>query len=93
MKDHVRKRYIILRSDGPVDAETRKEFTRMVRERYPDLAKNRLVWLEDALIVRTDQNRLKEMERTLALRAREVQLVPMRASGSISKLKRLAVRW
>lgn len=93
MKNQVRKRYIIFRSDRPIDQEKQKELTRMIRERYPDLAKNRVVWLEDGLIVRTDQDHIMEVQKTLALRAGEIQLVPMRVSGSISKLKRLAVGW
>jgi hypothetical protein len=86
------KRYLLLSGDGPVDEETQKEFTRMILERYPDLAKNRVVWTKGRVIVRTDQLRLAEMERTLAMSAGGTVLAPMRVSGSISKLKRLANR-
>jgi hypothetical protein len=61
----------------------------MIFERYPDLGKNRVVWLRDSLIVRTDHLRLPEMEQTLAMRVGETALVTRRVSGSISKLKRL----
>ena len=61
----------------------------MIFERYPDLGKNRVVWLRDSLIVRTDHLRLAEMEQTLAMRVGETALVTRRVSGSISKLKRL----
>ena len=61
----------------------------MIFERYPDLEKNRVVWLRDSLIVRTDHLRLPEMEQTLAMRVGETALVTRRVSGSISKLKRL----
>ncbi len=84
------KRYLLLSSDRPVDEETQKEFTRMILERYPDLGKNRVVWTMGRVIVRTDQLRLAEMERTLAMSAGGFVLAPKRVSGSISKLKRLA---
>ena len=87
-----RKRYLLLSSDRPVDAETQKEFTRMIFERYPDLGKNRVVWVKDSVIVRTDHIRLAEMEQTLAMRIGETALVTRRVSGSISKLKRLVER-
>jgi hypothetical protein len=61
----------------------------MIFERYPDLGKNRVVWLGDSLIVRTDHLRLAEMEQALAMRVGETALVTRRVSGSISKLKRL----
>jgi hypothetical protein len=61
----------------------------MIFERYPDLGKNRVVWLGDSLIVRTDHLRLPEMQQALAMRVGETALVTRRVSGSISKLKRL----
>jgi hypothetical protein len=64
----------------------------MIFERYPDLGKNRVVWLKDSLIVRTDHLRLTEMELTLAMKVGETTLVTRRVSGSISKLKRLVGR-
>jgi hypothetical protein len=64
----------------------------MIFERYPDLGKNRVVWVKDSVIVRTDHIRLAEMEQTLAMRIGETALVTRRVSGSISKLKRLVER-
>jgi hypothetical protein len=64
----------------------------MIFERYPDLGKNRVVWLRDSLIVRTDHRRLTEMELTLSMKVGETSLVTRRVSGSISKLKRLVGR-
>lgn len=86
---HARKRYLLLSSDRPVDAETQKEFTRMIFERYPDLGKNRVIWLNGSLIVRTDHLRLAEMQQSLAMTAGGTALATRRVSGSISKLKRL----
>jgi hypothetical protein len=64
----------------------------MIFERYPDLGKNRVVWVKDSVIVRTDHMRLAEMEQTLSMRVGETALVTRRVSGSISKLKRLVER-
>jgi|GEM_PF-2456635 hypothetical protein len=64
----------------------------MIFERYPDLGKNRVVWVKDSVIVRTDHIRLAEMEQTLSMRIGETALVTRRVSGSISKLKRLVER-
>ena len=64
----------------------------MIFERYPDLGKNRVIWVKDSLIVRTDHIRLAEMEQTLSMRVGETALVTRRVSGSISKLKRLVER-
>ncbi len=86
---HARKRYLLLSSDGPVDAEKQKEFTRMIFERYPDLAKNRVIWLNGSLIVRTDHLRLAEMQQSLVMTVEGTSLATRRVSGSISKLKRL----
>jgi len=47
----------------------------MIFERYPDLGKNRVVWVKDSVIVRTDHIRLAEMEQTLAMRIGETALV------------------
>ena len=64
----------------------------MIFERYPDLGKNRVVWVKDSVIVRTDHIRLAEMEQTLSMRIGETALVTRRISGSINKLKRLVER-
>ena len=64
----------------------------MIFERYPDLGKNRVVWVKDGVIVRSDHLRRAEMEGALTLRIEGASLVPTRVSGSISKLKRLAGR-
>jgi len=61
----------------------------MIFERYPDLGKNRVIWVNGSLIVRTDHLRLAEMEQTLAMKLGDSALAPRRVSGSISKLKRL----
>ena len=86
---HARKRYLLLSSERPVDGETQKEFTRMIFARYPDLPKNRVVWVSGSLIVRTDHLRLAEMQQSLAMKSGETVLTTRLVSGSISKLKRL----
>ena len=48
----------------------------MIFERYPDLGKNRVVWVKDSVIVRTDHIRLAEMEQTLSMRIGETRLSP-----------------
>ncbi len=85
-----RKRYLLLSGDRPVDPESQKEITRLIFQRYPDLGKNRVVWVNGSLIVRTDHLRLPEMKESLAMKAGGVELVTRRVSGSIGKLKRLA---
>ena len=85
-----RKRYLFLSSNGPTDAETRKEFTRLVLERNPSLEKKKMVWLDGGLIVRTDVEHLVEMKGGPAFRVGGTELVTRSASGSISKLKRMA---
>ncbi len=64
----------------------------MIFERYPDMGKNRVVWVNGSLIVRTDHLHLAEMEQTLAMKVGESELAARRVSGSISKLKRLVER-
>ena len=64
----------------------------MIFERYPDLGKNRVIWLNGSLIVRTDHLRLAEMQQSLAMTAGGTALATRRVSGSISKLKRLVER-
>jgi hypothetical protein len=83
-----RKRYLLLTSNRQIDAEARKEFTRLIVERFPDIER-KLVWLDSGLIVRTDVERLAAMKAALALRVRDVQLETRSVSGSISKLKRM----
>jgi len=87
-----RKRYLLLSGDQPIEPDTQKEISRLVFETYPNLAKNRVIWYEGSLIVRTDQLRLAEMEQTLAVKVGDTKLMPRRVSGSISKLKREASR-
>ena len=86
-----RKRYLLFSSDGPVDGETQKEFTRLILERYPKMKKG-VIWFEGSLIVKTNHFQVAEMERSLALTVGDKSLVPARVSGSISKLKRLVLR-
>jgi hypothetical protein len=85
-----RKRYLFLSSSGPTDAEMRKEFTRLVVERHPSLEKKKMLWLDRGLIVRTDVEHLIEMKWGPAFRVGDTELVTVSASGSISKLKRMA---
>jgi len=85
-----RKRYLFFSSSGPTDAESRKEFTRLVLERHPGLDRRKMVWLDGGLIVRTDVEHLIEMKWGPAFRVGETLLATERASGSISKLKRMA---
>ena len=85
-----RKRYLLLSGERPVDGEGQKEITGMIFQRYPDLQKKRVVWVNGSVIVRTDNVRLDEMKESLSLRGGGVKLSPRRVSGSIGKLKRLA---
>jgi hypothetical protein len=85
-----RKRYLLLASKGPTDEETRKELTRLVLERHPGLEKKKMVWLDGGLIVRTDAEHLIGMKWGPPFRVGEAELVSASASGSISKLKRMA---
>jgi hypothetical protein len=87
-----RKRYLLLSGERPVDGEGQKEITAMIFQRYPDLPKNRVVWVNGSVIVRTDNLRVEEMKETLSLRGGGVRLIPRRVSGSIGKLKKLAGR-
>jgi len=84
-----RKRYVLLTSAAQMDAETRKELTRAVLERYPELGK-RMLWVDGGLIIRTDIEPLTEMKGGPAFRVGQVELSASLASGSISKLKRMA---
>jgi hypothetical protein len=63
---------------------------RLILERYPPMPRKRIVWLENGLIVRTDNVRLAEMKESLALKVGETELQTWRVSGSIGKLKRLS---
>jgi len=85
-----RKRYVFLSSSEPTDEETRREFTRLVLERHPSLEKKKMLWLDGGLIVRTDVEHLIEIKWGPAFRVGHAELVTKSASGSISKLKRMA---
>jgi hypothetical protein len=85
-----RKRYLFLASSGPTDEEARKEFTRIILERHPGLDRKKMVWLDQGVIVRTDPEGLLEMKWGPAFRVGATELVTKSASGSISKLKRMA---
>ena len=85
-----RKRYVLLFTNAPTDTETRREFTRLILEQHPSLDRKKMVWLERGLIVRTDIEHLAEMKAVSALRVGETKMVTKSASGSISKLKRMA---
>lgn len=87
-----RKRYLLLSGERPIGGEGQKEITALIFERYPDLERKRVVWVNGSVIVRTDSLRLEEMKESLALRAGGVKLETRRVSGSIGKLKRLAGR-
>jgi hypothetical protein len=65
-----------------------KELVRLLLEVYPGLDQRKMVWLEDSLIIRTDQLTLPDIKQSLVVRAGGVTLTPRLASGSISKLKR-----
>jgi len=84
-----RKRYLLLRSGRPINEDARKEFTRLILQRFPDIER-KLVWLEEGLIVRTDVERLSAVKAALALTVGDIQLETRSVSGSISKLKRMA---
>lgn len=87
-----RKRYLLLSGERPVEGEGQRVINGLIFKRYPDLGKNRVVWVNGSLIVRTDNLRLEEMKESLALSAGGVKLETRRVSGSIGKLKRLAGR-
>jgi RNase P/RNase MRP subunit POP5 len=61
----------------------------VILEAHPELSKNRVVWFNGSLIVRTDHVRRREMELSLSMKVGDTALVTRGVSGSISKLKRL----
>ena len=86
-----RKRYLLLTSESEVRPDDRKEAVRLLLQRYPELDPKKMVWVNNSLILRTDQLKLPEMKLGLAIRVGvSILLLPKRASGSISKLKRAA---
>lgn len=87
-----RKRYVLLTADGEVGPEAQRELLRVILERYPVLDRKKTVWVENSLIIRTDQLTLPEIRENLAISAGGVSLTPRLSSGSISKLKRVAQR-
>ena len=83
-----RKRYVLFACSGQLNSELRKELTRLVLHRHPDLEK--LVWLDGGLIAKTDTTHLVEIKGGPPFRTGKVELSAKSASGSISKLKRMA---
>ena len=89
-KAQKRKRYVLMAPDSELGPEERSEAVRMLVQRYPDLDQRKIVWVGGSLIFRTDQFRLPEVKIGLTIRMGEKVMVPVSASGSISKLKRAA---
>lgn len=85
------KRYLLLSSARAIDDETRNELTRRIAKISPAMAR-KAVWLEKALIVKTDNVDLPMVKDALEISAGEVSLKPALTSGSIGKLKRAASR-
>jgi hypothetical protein len=85
-----RRRYLLLTSMTELSASDQKEAVRLILQRYPDLDSRKMVWIGSSLILRTDHVRLPEMKLSLIVRSGSFSLVPEKASGSISKLKRAA---
>jgi len=85
-----RKRYLLLSPSRELSPDERKESVRLLLERYRDLDPKKMVWVNGSLIFRTDHKSLPEMKLGLELRVGDARLVPTKASGSISKLKRAA---
>src|SRR5580658_951893 len=85
-----RKRYLLMSADSEVGTTEQREFVRIILQRYPGLDPKKMVWVGNSLILRTDHRTLPEMKLGLVVRAGGITMVPRRASGSISKLKRAA---
>ena len=86
-----RKRYVLFTHVSRPSRDVMDEFTRLISKRYPTLSKSAIVWLDNGVILKSDNNTFKEMrEEVSQLHLGEFSVQALSSSGSISKLKRLA---
>lgn len=81
------KRYLMLRSEGVIGEDARKELTHRIAKISPTMAK-KAVWFERALIVKTDNVDIPFVKEALELSVGGVKLKSVLTSGSIGKLKK-----
>ncbi len=86
-----RKRYLLLSCSGEASEELRAGIARFTKERYTGVGEKAVILIRNGVIIRADNTQIERLRTDFAhfdfggltLRARS-------ASGSISKLKRLA---
>lgn len=83
------KRYLLLTSDSAIGEEAKKELTHRMTKVSPAMAK-KAVWLDRAVIVKTDNIDLPMVKDAMEKSAGEVALRSRLTSGSIGKLKKAA---